>query len=88
MGEPIHIRSQVSFAVVKIQAPNIWQEFPFKKNIELPNAAAVLKWRWILRLAGNVGIFEHGGKPKTFSSDYLVTKTKKGIANAAIFRTV
>ena len=31
MGEPIHIRSQVSFAVMKIQVPNIWQEFPFKK---------------------------------------------------------
>ena len=32
MDEPIHIRSQVSFAVMKIQAPNIWQEFPFKKK--------------------------------------------------------
>ena len=31
MGEPIHTRSQVSFAVIKIQAPNIGQEFPFKK---------------------------------------------------------
>ena len=28
MGEPIHIMSQVSFAVMKIQAPNIWEEFP------------------------------------------------------------
>ena len=30
MGEPIHI----SFAVMDIQAANIWQEFPFKK---IPN---------------------------------------------------
>ena len=31
MGEPIHIRSQVSFDVMKIKAPNIWKEFPLKK---------------------------------------------------------
>ena len=31
MGETIQIRSQVSFAVMKIQGPNIWQEFPLKK---------------------------------------------------------
>ena len=43
MGEPIHIRSRVSFAVLKIQAPIIRQDFPFKKNTELSNAAAVLK---------------------------------------------
>ena len=54
MGEPIHIRFQVSFAVMKIHAPIIWQDFPLKIT-ELPNAAAVLKWRLILRLAGNVG---------------------------------
>ena len=33
-----------------------------KKQI-LPNAAAMLKGRLILRLAGNVGIFDHLGKP-------------------------
>ena len=53
MGEPIHIRSGVSFAVIKIQAPIIWQDFA-----ELPNAVVVLKWRLILRLAGNVGEYE------------------------------
>ena len=31
MGEPILIKSQVSFIVMEIQAPNIGQEFPFKK---------------------------------------------------------
>ena len=31
----------------------------------------------ILRLAGNVGISDHWGKPKTFSSDCLVTESKK-----------
>ena len=66
MGEHIHIRSRVSFVVIKIQALIIWQDFPFKKNTELPNAAAVLKWRLILRLAGNLGISDYWGKPKPF----------------------
>ena len=35
-----------------------------------------------------MGISDHLGKPKTFSSDCLVTETKKSIANAAILRTV
>ena len=87
MGEPIHIRSQVSFAVMKIQAPIIWQDFVFKKNTELPNAAAVLKWRLILRLAGDVGISDHLEKPKPFPNDCLVTENQKSIANAAIFWT-
>ena len=37
MGEPIHIRSPVSFAAMKIQAPIIGHDFPFKK---IPNAAS------------------------------------------------
>ena len=45
MGESIHIISQVSFAVMKVQEPIIWQKFALKKNTELPNAAALLKWR-------------------------------------------
>ena len=32
IGKPIHIRSQVSFAGMTIQPPNIWQEFPLKKK--------------------------------------------------------
>ena len=87
MDETIHIRSQVSFAVMKIQAPIIWQDFPFKKNTELPNAAAVLKWRLILRLAGNVGISGHLGEPKPISNDWLVTENQKSTANAAILWT-
>ena len=51
----------------------------------ITNAAAVLNWRYILRLAGNVGISDNWGKPKTFSSDCLVTEKKKSRANAAIF---
>ena len=31
----------------------------------------------ILRLAGNVGISDHWGKPKPFSSDCLVTENQK-----------
>ena len=76
MCEPIHIISQVSFAVMKIQAPMIWKDFPFKKNTDLPNAAAVLKWRLILRLAGNVGISDHWGKPSPFSNDCVVTENQ------------
>ena len=87
MGEPIHIRSRVSFAVTKIQAPIIWQGFSFKKNTELPNAAVVLTWRLILSLAGNEGISDHWGKPKPFSNDCLVTENQKSIANSAIFWT-
>ena len=87
MGVSIYIRSRVSFAVMKIQAPIIWQDFPFKKNTELPNAADVPKWRLILRLAGNVGISDHWGKLKPFSNDCLVTENQKSIANAAIFWT-
>ena len=87
MGDHIHIGSRVSFAVMRIQAPIIWQHFPFKKNTELPNAAPVLKWRLILRLAGNEGISDHWGKPKPFSNDYLVTENQKSIANAAIVWT-
>ena len=71
---------------MKIQAPIIWQEFPFK-NTELPNAAAMLKWRLILGLVGNVGITDHRGKPKPFSSDCLVTENQRSIANAALFWT-
>ena len=77
MGEPIHISSRVSFALMKIQAPIIWQDFPFKKNTELPNAAAMLKWRLNLRLAGNVGISDHWGKPKPFQTIFWSLKTKK-----------
>ena len=40
-------------------------------------AAAVLKWRSILRLASNVGISDHWGKPKPFSNDCLVTENQK-----------
>ena len=58
------------------------------KNTELPNAAAVLKWRLILRLVGNVGISDHWGKLKQFSNDCLVTENQKNIANAAIFWTL
>ena len=88
MGEPIHIRSRVSFAVMKIQAPIIWQDFPFKKkNTELPNEAVVLKWRLILRLVGKVGFSDLWGKPKPFPNDCLVTENQKSIANAAIFWT-
>ena len=67
MGEHIHIISRVSFDVIKIQVPIIWQGFPLK-NTESPNAAAVLKWRKNLRLhvAGNVGISDLWGKPKPF----------------------
>ena len=84
MGEPIHIRSRVSFAVMKIQARSSDKIFYFK-NTELSNAAAVLKLRLILRLAGNVGISDHWGKPKPFSNGCLVTENQKSIANAAIF---
>ena len=70
----------------KIQAPIIWQDFTLK-NTELPNKAAVLKWRLILRLAGNVGISDQWGKPKPFSNDCLVTENQKSIANSAIFWT-
>ena len=35
--------------------------------------------------AGNVGISDHWGEPKQFSSDCLVTENQKSIANAAIF---
>ena len=45
----------------------------------------MLKRRKVLRLAGNVGISDHWGKSKTFSSECLVTETKISIANAAIF---
>ena len=85
MGEPINIISRVSFVVMKIHAPIIGQDFPFKKNTELPNAATVLKWRLILRLAGNVGISDHWGKPNPFSNGCMVTENQKSIANAAIF---
>ena len=70
IGAPTHVRSQVSFAGMKIQAPIIWQD------TELPNAV-VLKWRYIFRLAGNVGISDHLGKTKPFSSDFLVTENQK-----------
>ena len=63
------------------------KRFSIKKDTELPNTAAVLKWRLILRLAGNVGISDHWGKPKPFSNDCLVTENEKSIANAAIFWT-
>ena len=57
------------------------------KNTELSNAAAVLKWLLIFRLAGNVGISDHWGKLKPFSNGCLVTENQKSIANAAIFWT-
>ena len=43
MGEPIHIRSQVSFSVIKMQALIILQEFPFKnyRNIKCSGRAKV-----------------------------------------------
>ena len=44
MGEPIHVISQVSFAIMKMQVPIIWKEL-ILKNTELPNAAAELKRR-------------------------------------------
>ena len=47
------------------------------KNTDLPNAAAVQKLRLILRLAGNIGISDHWGKPKPFSNNCLVTENKK-----------
>ena len=75
IGEPIHIRSRGSFAVMKIQAPIIWQDFPLKQNTELPNAAAVLKWRLILRLADNVGISDHF--PNHLQTIVWSQKTKK-----------
>ena len=65
MDEPIHIRSQVSFAVMKIQAPNICQEFPLK-NTDLPKSEAVLKGHYILRLTGNVCISDHLGSQKHY----------------------
>ena len=61
--------------------------FSILKNTELPNAAAVLKWRLLLRLVGNVGISDHWGKPKPFSTDCLVTENQKSIANGAILWT-
>ena len=63
---------------MRIQAPIIWQDFPCK-NTELPNAATVLKWRLILRLAGNVGISDHWGKQKPFSNFVWSLKTIKRI---------
>ena len=88
MGEPIHIRDRVSFAAMKIhlyKRRSSDKIFHFKKNTELPNAAAVVKWRSILRLAGNVGISDHLGKPKPFSNDCLVTENQKSKADSAIF---
>ena len=76
MDELIHIRSRGSFTVIKVQAPIIWQEFPFK-TIQLPYAAAVLKWRLIFRRAGKVGISDHSGKSKPFSSNCLVIENKQ-----------
>ena len=43
MDEPNHIVSRVSSDVMKIQVPIIWQEFPFKKNAELPKRSAHAK---------------------------------------------
>ena len=51
--------------------------FSILKNTELPNTAVVLEWCLILRLAGNVGISEHLGKPKPFPNDCLVTENQK-----------
>ena len=34
---------------------------------------------------GNVVISDHWGKPKPFSSDFLVTENQKSTTNAAIF---
>ena len=50
------------------------KNFHIKKHTELPNAAIVLKWRSVLRLAGYVGISDLWVKPKPLSSDCLVTE--------------
>ena len=79
MDEPIHIRSQVSFAVMKIHVQaraDHLTRISILKNTELPNSAAVLKWRLILRLAGNVGISDQWGKPKYFQAIVWSLKTK------------
>ena len=69
MDEPNHIWSQVSFFVMKIlyiQAPIIWQNFPFKKY-RINKRSARAKVTLDLRLASNVGISDHWGKPKIVS---------------------
>ena len=45
--------------------------FSILKNTELANEAAVLKWRLILRLAGNVGISDHWGSRSYFQTIVL-----------------
>ena len=47
------------------------------KNTELPKAAAVLKWRWILRLAGDVGFSDRWGMQKHFQAIVWSPKTEK-----------
>ena len=66
MGEPIHIRSLEFLLLSWIYKRRSYGKIFHLKNTELPNAAAELKWRLILRLAGNVGISDHWGKPKPF----------------------
>ena len=78
MDEPIHIRYQVSFAEVTSA------DFHLKKY-RFTKRSGRAKVTLILRLVGNVCIFDHLGKPKTFSSDCLVTENQKSLANAAIF---
>ena len=85
MGEPIHIRAQVSFAVMKIQVPIILQEFPFKKNNRNTKRSGRSKVTLNSKTSGYMGIFDHWGMPKQFSSDCLVTESQKSIANAVIF---
>ena len=43
IGEPVHIRYQVSFDVMKIKAPNILQEFPFLKNHDITKRSGYAK---------------------------------------------
>ena len=67
MGEPIHVRSWVSFAVMKIQAPIIWQDFTFKKY-RITKRSGRAKVKFVLRLAGNVGISDHWGSGDHFQT--------------------
>ena len=82
IDEPIHIRCQVSFAVMKKRALIIGQEFPLKSyGITKRSGRAKVTLNFKTRVC--VGSFDHWGKPNTFSCDCLVTETKKRSANAA-----
>ena len=84
MGEPIHIRSRVSSAVIKITSADHLTRFSIKK-IQNYQTSGHDKVTFNFRLAGNVGFSDHCGKPKPFSNHGLVTENQKSIANAAIF---